>query len=440
MSRYAEPARKKSHWDYLLQEMEWLAKDYGEERRWKMALAKKVSAAVLKHHKMKHSQIEREHKKQEQDLKKIAIRMSKDVKLFWGQVGKLVVYKHEVQIEEIRRQNVEKHMDFMVAQTERYSKMLAEDLEAPCTSAVINDASAELDDDDADFIPASDVNDDEATLDEDVEEVLQEAEAAAVAKLEGESTLPINELLAKYGLDETVFETGLPDVVDDEADDENTDASPTPTNMGSEDSEAGASDTIGTDLEDGVDNDEGCDLSVLVDPAAKELSEKEKALLQKREDRMTRAAASAEQLAPAGWTLETAGQGKKVEVPFIIKASLREYQQVALNWMSSLYDKKLNGILADEMGLGKTLMTISMLAYLALERGIWGPHLIVVPTSVLLNWEIEFKKFCPAFKVLTYYGTQKERKEKRKGWTQQNFFHICITSYKLVVQDQHVFK
>ena len=32
------------------------------------------------------------------------------------------------------------------------------------------------------------------------------------------------------------------------------------------------------------------------------------------------------------------------------------------------------------------------------------------------------------------------RKEKRKGWTQQNFFHICITSYKLVVQDQHVFK
>ena len=42
--------------------------------------------------------------------------------------------------------------------------------------------------------------------------------------------------------------------------------------------------------------------------------------------------------------------------------------------------------------------------------GIWGPHLIVVPTSLMLNWEMEFKKWCPGFKILTYYGTQKERK------------------------------
>ena len=46
--------------------------------------------------------------------------------------------------------------------------------------------------------------------------------------------------------------------------------------------------------------------------------------------------------------------------------------------------------------------------------GIWGPHLIVVPTSVMLNWEMELKKWCPAFKILTYYGTMKERKLKRQ--------------------------
>lgn len=80
-----------------------------------------------------------------------------------------------------------------------------------------------------------------------------------------------------------------------------------------------------------------------------------------------------------------------------------------------MFDRKLNGILADEMGLGKTIQTIALLAHLACEKGNWGPHLIIVPTSVMLNWEMEFKKWCPAFKILTYYGTQKERKHKRAG-------------------------
>lgn len=78
-----------------------------------------------------------------------------------------------------------------------------------------------------------------------------------------------------------------------------------------------------------------------------------------------------------------------------------------------MYNKKLNGILADEMGLGKTIQTIALLAHLACEKGDWGPHLIVVPTSVMLNWEMEIKKWCPAFKILTYYGNPKERKMKR---------------------------
>ena len=56
------------------------------------------------------------------------------------------------------------------------------------------------------------------------------------------------------------------------------------------------------------------------------------------------------------------------------------------------------------MGLGKTLQTIALLAYLAAYKGIWGPHLIIVPTSTMLNWECEFKRFCPSMKVLTYYG------------------------------------
>lgn len=129
-----------------------------------------------------------------------------------------------------------------------------------------------------------------------------------------------------------------------------------------------------------------------------------------------------------------------VPVPFLLRGSLRIYQKQGLNWMASLYNNNTNGILADEMGLGKTIQTISLLAYLAGEKQNWGPHLIVVPTSVLLNWEMEFKRFAPGFKVLTYYGSPQQRKEKRKGWNSPNAFHICIVSYQLVVQDQNSFK
>jgi SNF2 family DNA or RNA helicase len=52
----------------------------------------------------------------------------------------------------------------------------------------------------------------------------------------------------------------------------------------------------------------------------------------------------------------------------------------------------------------------------------------------MLNWEMEFKKWCPAFKLLTYFGSAKERKTKRHGWSKPNAFHICITSYTLVLQ------
>ena len=149
-------------------------------------------------------------------------------------------------------------------------------------------------------------------------------------------------------------------------------------------------------------------------------------------------AAEAEEMQPKGCTLATSRVYCKM--PFMVVGKLREYQHIGLDWLITLHDKKLNGILADEMGLGKTIQTIALLAYLACERSIWGPHLIVVPTSIMLNWEMELKRWCPGFKVLTYFGTQKERKAKRIGWSKPNSFHICITSYKLIVQDQFAFR
>jgi SNF2 family DNA or RNA helicase len=88
----------------------------------------------------------------------------------------------------------------------------------------------------------------------------------------------------------------------------------------------------------------------------------------------------------------------------------------------------------------KTLQTISLLSYLASYKGIWGPHIVIVPTSVILNWETELKRFCPGLKVLCYYGSAKRRKELRTGWTKANWYHVVITSYQLAVQDAFAFK
>lgn len=130
----------------------------------------------------------------------------------------------------------------------------------------------------------------------------------------------------------------------------------------------------------------------------------------------------------------------KTPVPSLLRGTLREYQHFGLDWLAGLYANGTNGILADEMGLGKTIQTIALLAHLAIEHEAWGPHLIVVPTSVMLNWEMEFKKFLPGFKVLTYYGTQEERKRKRQGWLDNDKWNVWITSYTLITHDQQIFK
>ena len=135
-------------------------------------------------------------------------------------------------------------------------------------------------------------------------------------------------------------------------------------------------------------------------------------------------------------------QGSHIQtpVPKLLRGTLRIYQHEGLDWLANLYANGRSGILADEMGLGKTIQSISLLAHLAEVHEVWGPHLIVVPTSVMLNWEMEFKKFLPGFKILTYYGNQEERKQKRRGWMADDSFNVCITSYQLVLQDANSFK
>ena len=110
---------------------------------------------------------------------------------------------------------------------------------------------------------------------------------------------------------------------------------------------------------------------------------------------------------------ETAGLDT-VSQPGIFRGRLKPYQLKGLNWLANLYEQGINGILADEMGLGKTVQSIALLAHLAETKNIWGPFLVVSPTSTLHNWQREISQFCPQLKVIPYWGKQSERKIIRK--------------------------
>ncbi|EGT34723.1 hypothetical protein CAEBREN_12212 [Caenorhabditis brenneri] len=123
--------------------------------------------------------------------------------------------------------------------------------------------------------------------------------------------------------------------------------------------------------------------------------------------------------------------------------TLHDYQLVGVKWLIMMNSKELNAILGDEMGLGKTIQIVAFLSYLK-QIGKTGPHLIVVPSSTIENWIGEFHKWCPSLKLLTYYGSQDERKHLRhRVKKQKDNIDVILTTYNMVTSksdDKKFFK
>ena len=120
----------------------------------------------------------------------------------------------------------------------------------------------------------------------------------------------------------------------------------------------------------------------------------------------------------------------------LLLGALRPYQMVGLQWLVSLHNNKLNGILADEMGLGKTAQTLALLAYLMENRGNYGPHLIIVPNAVVINWKSEIQRWLgDAVTTLIYVGTRDERARLIED-TSAVRFNLMVTSYDFVMRDR----
>lgn len=118
---------------------------------------------------------------------------------------------------------------------------------------------------------------------------------------------------------------------------------------------------------------------------------------------------------------------------------MRQYQLDGLNWFISRHENGVGGILGDEMGLGKTMQTISFLGYLKTVQKVKGPHLVVVPLSVLQNWLNEFKRWCPALKVIRFHGPQKVRNQIASEVAVHGTFDVVVTTYEMIVHEEDFF-
>ncbi|MEI7828806.1 MAG: SNF2-related protein [Prolixibacteraceae bacterium] len=152
---------------------------------------------------------------------------------------------------------------------------------------------------------------------------------------------------------------------------------------------------------------------------------------------------------------------KVQEIPDTVVAQLRNYQHDGYNWLMHLWQNGMNGCLADDMGLGKTLQTLVLLSKLKRNSNLnffplsdpagqlnffndggkstddrQPSSLIVLPVSLLHNWENEIRKFAPRLKVYTYSGVK--RREKVDFSQLILYYDIILTTYGTVRNDSEV--
>lgn len=105
-----------------------------------------------------------------------------------------------------------------------------------------------------------------------------------------------------------------------------------------------------------------------------------------------------------------------VSVPVKFNGKLRSYQKAGYDWFHFLRKYHFGGCLADDMGLGKTVQTLALLQKIKEENEAAGMHttsLIIMPTSLIYNWQNEAEKFAPELKILAHTGTFRNKDVSR---------------------------
>ncbi len=117
-------------------------------------------------------------------------------------------------------------------------------------------------------------------------------------------------------------------------------------------------------------------------------------------------------------------------IPAGLNANLRAYQHEGLTWLQNLMHTGMGGILADDMGLGKTLQSLAHILSEKNAQRLQHPVLIIMPTSLIANWQDEAARFTPQLKVLSLHGQQ-----RHALFAQITEADIVISTYALLSRD-----
>ncbi len=113
-----------------------------------------------------------------------------------------------------------------------------------------------------------------------------------------------------------------------------------------------------------------------------------------------------------------------------LAVTLRPYQEEGLAWLQHLRENEMGGVLADDMGLGKTLQTIAHLVVEKRSGRMNIPSLVVMPTSLIGNWQRELRKFAPGLLTLVLHGRDRNRHSRYVARAD-----VVLTTYPVLLRD-----
>ncbi len=124
-------------------------------------------------------------------------------------------------------------------------------------------------------------------------------------------------------------------------------------------------------------------------------------------------------------------------LPDALNAQLRPYQQRGYDWLIKNTALGMGSLLADDMGLGKTIQVISLLLKFKQEgRFAKQKGLIVLPTTLLTNWQKEIARFAPDLQARVYHGPNRKLPAADKA----DDYDVLLTTYGVVRSDIDTFK